>query len=263
MATALITGASSGIGLELARVFAKEDHDVILVSRSEEALLSLADELQTQYGIRAFAIAQDLSKHNAGTKLFKKIQALNVSVDFLVNNAGFGLYGEFSETSLPRELDMIQLNIVAVTELTKHFLPLMIKQGHGRILNVASVAAFMPGPLMAVYFASKAYVLSFSEALATELKDSGVTVTALCPGFTTTGFQAAAEWKTSSLNDFTPSMGAQEVARAGYQAMLKGESIHVTGVTNKAITNSTRLLPRRWVSSMVKRFQAASTKSSN
>ena len=177
--TALITGASSGIGLDLARLFAKDGHDVVLVARSEGKLREIAAELERDFGMTAHVIVADLAKPDAPQTL---VAQLPVDVDVLVNNAGFGVLGPFVETDLAKELEMIQVNVVALTHLTKLLLPPMVARRRGRVLNVASTAAFQPGPLMAVYYATKAYVLSFSEAIADELRDSGVTVTALCPG---------------------------------------------------------------------------------
>ena len=197
--TALITGASSGIGFELAGICAARGHDLVLVARREGTLLDLARTLTREHGVRAEAIAADLSHPDVAAAVVDRTSALGLDVDILVNNAGFGLYGPFSETSLDTEVEMIQLNITSLTALTKLLLPGMLERRAGRILNVASTASFFPGPLMAVYYATKAYVLSFSEAISNELEGTGVTVTALCPGPTASGFQAAANLEESKL----------------------------------------------------------------
>jgi short-subunit dehydrogenase len=191
--TALITGASGGIGLDLARLFAEGGYDVVLVARTESKLKELATELASKHGVSARAVAADLADPAAPAQLMERLKAEGVQVDVLVNNAGYGGYGTFAETELDAELKMIQLNISALTALSKAVLPGMLARKSGRILNVASTAAFQPGPLMAVYYATKAYVLSFSEALANETKGTGVTVTCLCPGPTKTGFQQQAK----------------------------------------------------------------------
>jgi short-subunit dehydrogenase len=252
--TALITGASSGIGLELARVFAKNRHDLVLVARNESKLVELAKEVQAG-GIRAHVVVSDLSAPGAVTALTGRVRELGIDVDILVNNAGYGLFGPFLETSLDAELAMIQVNVVALTELTKRLLPGMVARKGGRILNLASTAAFLPGPLMAVYYATKAYVLSFSEAIAAELEGSGVTVTALCPGPTASGFQAAANLEESKLVAGKRLPSAREVAEAGYQAMMAGKTVFVPGLSNKLTLLAPRLFPRRVVAKVVMKAQ--------
>jgi len=250
--TALITGASSGIGLDLARLFAKDGCDVVLVARSEGKLRELAAELERDCGVKAHVIALDLAQPHAAQAL---VQRLPVAIDILVNNAGFGVTGPFVETDLAKELEMIQVNIVALTELTKLLLPPMVARRRGRVLNVASTAAFQPGPLMAVYYATKAYVLSFSEAIADELRDSGVTVTALCPGPTETGFAAVADMTTTRLFNVAKPMSSADVARAGYAAMKRGRRVVIPGVKNKLLTQSVRVSPRRLVTTIVRKLQ--------
>jgi short-subunit dehydrogenase len=250
--TALITGASSGIGLDLARLFAKEGYDVVLVARSEGKLRALAAELERDRGVKAHVVVADLAKADAARQL---VGALPVDVDVLVNNAGFGVTGPFVETDLANELEMIQVNIVALTELTKLLLGPMVARRRGRVLNVASTAAFQPGPLMAVYYATKAYVLSFSEAIADELRDSGVTVTALCPGPTETGFAAVADMTASRLFNVAKPMSSADVARAGYEGMKRGRRIVIPGVKNKLLTQSIRVSPRRMVTTIVRKLQ--------
>src|SRR5437870_7149122 len=250
--TALITGASSGIGLDLARLFAKDGHDVVLVARSEGKLREIAAELERDFGMTAHVIVADLAKPDAPQTL---VAQLPVDVDVLVNNAGFGVLGPFVETDLAKELEMIQVNVVALTHLTKLLLPPMVARRRGRVLNVASTAAFQPGPLMAVYYATKAYVLSFSEAIADELRDSGVTVTALCPGPTETGFAAVADMTTARLFNIAKPMGSAEVARAGYAAMWRGRRVVIPGIKNKLLTQSIRVSPRRMVTTIVRKLQ--------
>lgn len=250
--TALITGASSGIGLDLARLFAKDGHDVVLVARSEGKLREIAVGLERDFGVTAHVIVADLAKPDAPQRL---VAELPVDVDVLVNNAGFGVAGPFVETDLAKELEMIQVNVVALTHLTKLLLPLMIARRRGRVLNVASTAAFQPGPLMAVYYATKAYVLSFSEAIADELRDSGVTVTALCPGPTETGFAAVADMTTTRLFNLARPMSSAEVARAGYAGMKRGRRIVIPGLKNKLLTQSIRVSPRRMVTTIVRKLQ--------
>ncbi|MDE3107434.1 MAG: SDR family oxidoreductase [Acidobacteriota bacterium] len=242
MTTALITGASSGIGREFARLLRADGHQVVLVARREAALLALAEELGG-----ATVIALDLSQRDAVARL--KAQVPNV--DVLINNAGFGDVGPFAEADADRQLEMIDLNVRCVSELTKAYLPGMVQRRFGRVLNVASTAAFQPGPFMATYFASKAFVLSFSEALAEELRGTGVTVTALCPGVTESEFHAVAglgETKVAHVK--MPS--AASVAAQGYEALLAGTTVVVTGTLNKLGTIGVRFLPRTVVRKLVK-----------
>ena len=251
----LITGASSGIGLELARVAAAKGHDLVLVARTEEKLRELARELHERYGVRAEVIAADLSRPGTVAEIVSRIETLGIQIDTLVNNAGVGAYGPFTETALATELQIIHVNIVALTELTKRLLPGMIARRAGRILNVASTAAFLPGPLMAVYYATKAYVLSFSEAIANELAGTGVTVTALCPGPTASGFQAAANLEESKLVAGRTLATSRQVAEDGYDAMMAGRTLVVSGWSNKLVAQMPRLLPRRVVAAIVRGVQ--------
>jgi len=250
--TALITGASSGIGLELARLFAADKWDVALVARSEGKLQELATELQSAHGIQARVVAADLAKPDAPATIISALH--DIEIDALVNNAGFGLGGEFAKTDLNAELEMIQVNVTALTHLTKLVLPAMIARRRGAILNVASTASFQPGPLMAVYYATKAYVLSFSEAIADELRNSGVTVTALCPGPTETGFASAANMESATLFKMMRPADAKSVARAGYDAMKSGKRIVIPGAKNKLLTQSIRVSPRRLVTTIVRKM---------
>ena len=250
--TALITGASSGIGLDLARLFAKDGFDVVLVARGEEKLREVAAELERDHGVKAHVIALDLAQPGAAARLVAQLPA---DVDVLVNNAGFGVAGAFTDTELAKEIEMIQVNVVALTELTKLLLPPMVARRRGRVLNVASTAAFQPGPLMAVYYATKAYVLSFSEAIADELRNRCVTVTALCPGPTETGFAGIAGMTESRLFNVATPMTSADVARAGYAAMRRGQRVVVPGMKNKLLTQSIRVSPRRLVTTIVRKLQ--------
>jgi len=242
--TALVTGGSGGIGLELAKVLAREGFDIVLVARKRDSLEAAAGQLEGKFGVKAHVFAADLRLQDAPQAIFEFLHNENIDIDVLVNNAGIGLGGEFSETELQRELDMIQVNIVALTQLTKLFIPAMIKRQSGRVLNVASTAAFQPGPLMAVYYATKAYVLSFSEALAEELRNSGVTVTALCPGPTHTDFAQSAQMTNSRLFNTFGVADAGDVAKYGFDAMMHGKRLAIPGFRNKIIAQANRIAPR-------------------
>ncbi len=254
--TALITGASSGIGLELAKIHASKGDNVVLIARNISKLDELKSELEEQYNISVHTIGKDLSLHNSAQQVYDETTRQNIQIDYLVNNAGFGDYGNFYETSLDKELQMINLNIIALTQLCKLYLKDMIKRGSGKIMNVASTAAFQPGPGMAVYFATKAYVLHFSEAIGNEVGDKGVTVTALCPGPTISGFQAAAAMEESNLVKGKKLPGSKEVAEYGYKAMMKGKAVAIHGVKNYLLANSVRFAPRALVVKMVRGMQS-------
>jgi uncharacterized protein len=243
MATALITGASSGIGLELSRQFAAGKHDLVLVARNQDRLQSLADELQHEHGINVHVIAMDLALANAAAALHEALGQRKVGIDYLVNNAGFGQNELFAEMPLADALQMIQLNITTLTQLTHLLLPQMLARGSGKVLNIASTAAFMPGPTQAVYFATKAYVLSFSEAIADELQGSGVSVTVYCPGPTRTGFASRANMTNALLFKLNP-MSAEAVAQDAYRAMMRGKSLAIAGLVNQLQIFSIRLSPR-------------------
>lgn len=252
---ALITGASDGIGSELARCFARDRHDVVLVARNEEKLKSVATEIASAYGVRVSHIVQDLSAPDGARNLVDEVRKRGIAVDFLVNNAGVGTYGLFSEADLERDLRMMQLNMTSLTVLTKRFLPEMLKRRRGGILNIASTAAFQPGPLMAVYYATKAYVLSFSEALANELNGSGVTVSVVCPGPTWSGFQRSAGMDTSRLFH-RGVMKASDVAEIAYRGFMNGKTTIIPGVRNKLLALSVRFGPRKLVPMIVRLMQA-------
>jgi len=254
MKTVLITGASSGIGYEFSHIFGKYYYRVILVSRDRERLRAIQKELHEKYGIEVVIIPKDLSLPSSTQEIFDMIKKENIDVDVLINNAGFGNLGKFSESDLKKELEMINVNISALTALTRLFLPEMIAKNHGKILNVASTAAFQPGPMMSVYYATKAYVLSFSEALSEELKGTGVTVTALCPGPTASNFQKTAGIQETKLIKGKRIATSKEVAEFGYDAMMKGKRIAVQGTMNKLMAYGVKFLPRRLVTRTVKKM---------
>ena len=256
--TALVTGASGGIGEELARLFAADGHDLVLVARSGDKLARLADELTAAHGVAARSLTADLARPEAPQEIFEELRDAGLSVDALVNNAGFGSYGLFAETDLRRELELLQVNVVALTHLTKLFLPGMIGRRRGYVMQVASTAAFQPGPLMAVYYASKAYVLSFSEALANECEGTGVRVSALCPGPTHTGFVAAAGMTQSKLFD-RGAMSARAVAEAGYRGLLEGRAVVIPGLRNSLVARTVGFMPRGLVTKVVRRLQEKRT----
>jgi uncharacterized protein len=248
--TVLITGASSGIGLEFASLFAKDGYHLVLNARNETKLKEIAEQLKADYDATVTIAAKDLSLPDSAEELTSELLAAGIEVDVLINNAGFAAYGSFDETSWKEEKDMIQVNIMALTALTKHLLPGMIKRNSGKILNVASTAAFQPGPLMAVYYATKAYVLSFSEAINYELRNTNVSVTALCPGATATNFEKRASLESSRLFQ-SGAMDAQEVALNGYNALMREKSLTIPGFKNKALANLVRFLPRKSVLKIV------------
>jgi uncharacterized protein len=241
--TVLITGASSGIGLELARLFAADRSDLILVARSEGKLKDLARELESSRGIRCLVMPADLADPKAPESLSERLRAADIVVDVLVNNAGFGAIGPVASLDVARQLEMIQVNVSALTHLTRLLVPAMIERRKGGVLNVASTAAFQPGPNMAVYYATKAFVLSFSEALAEEVAGSGVRVTCLCPGPTKTGFVEAAGMKGVRLFRLG-AMDAPAVARVGHAAYRKGRVVAVAGFANKLLPQIERTTPR-------------------
>jgi len=254
--TVLITGASFGIGLEMARLFARDQYRLILVARTADRLAQAAEELKGLGASSALALVQDLSRTGAAEAIFQSLADQNLHLDVLVNNAGFGDYGPYAEAHWPAVESMVQVNITSLLHLTRLFLPGMIARKQGRIVNLASTAAFQPGPFMAVYYASKAFVLSFSEALSEECKGTGVTVTAVCPGPTATEFQARANVLNTGIarhqKSFLKMMDAATVAEIGYRGMLKGKSVVVTGVVNRVGAWSGRHLPRAGVMKAIK-----------
>jgi short-subunit dehydrogenase len=250
----LITGASSGIGRELAKIFAKNGYNVLIVARRKDLLIELKEEITSRFNVDVNIIVSDLSRPAMANKVYEGVKTLGIRLDVLVNNAGFGEYGNFKDASLERTEDMINLNILALTKLTRLFMNDII-ESKGAILNVASTAAFMPGPLMSVYFATKSYVLSFSEAIAEELKDDGVTVTALCPGPTISGFQEAANLKGVKFVEGKNIPTSKEVAEYGYNALIREKRVAIYGASNKLMAHAVKFIPRKTVAKMVKNFQ--------
>jgi uncharacterized protein len=239
----LITGSSNGIGYELAHIHAEKGDDLILVARNKCKLDILKGILQKKHGIKVYTIEKDLSAEGSAREVYDELQTQNITVDCLVNNAGFGDVGLFAESDWNKQERMINLNVTALTHLTRLFLPGMIDRGFGKILNVASTASFQPGPTMSVYFATKAYVLSFSEAVNNEVRKKGVTVTALCPGSTDSGFHATALGEGKHVRERKlPS--AREVAEYGYKAMMKGKAVAIPGLKNSIMATSVRFIPR-------------------
>ena len=252
---ALVTGASSGIGLELARLFAADGYDLVLLARSRQRLDRLAEDLAGRHAVSCRVMVKDLSEASAPREIFSELRDAGLELTALVNNAGFGDLEDFSRMSETRLLEMMQVNMAALTHLTWLFLPPMLERGSGRILNVASTAAFLPGPGMAVYYASKAYVLSFSEALSKELEGSGVTLTCLCPGPVASGFQATANMSGSRFLKFARLVDPAPVARAGYRAMCKGKAIEIPGIQNRIAAQLPRVASRAVLRSVVRYVQ--------
>ena len=255
---ALVTGASSGIGRELAICCAAGGHDLVLVARHEDVLRALAVELEARHGAASLVLPLDLARPEAPGELHRELERRSLAIDVLVNNAGFAIHGPLAGADLTAASELMQVNMVALTLLTRLFLPGMLARGRGRIMNVASTAAFQPGPYMAIYYASKAYVLSFTHALAEELRGTGVTATTLCPGPTTTGFQARAGLRGVPL--FTRSIllsgSAAEVAAAGYRAMMAGKREIVPGFRNRVHVFATRFLTRPALAQIVSGVQS-------
>ena len=255
MKTALITGASNGIGLELARIHASKGGNLVLVARNKAKLDELKLELEKEFNILVYIIGKDLSMANAAQEVYNETNQQKIQIDYLINNAGFGDFGMFTETDWNKELQMINLNITTLTQFTKLYLQDMVARKSGKIMNVASTAAFQPGPTMAVYYATKAYVLSFSEAVDNEVSDKGVTVTSLCPGATESGFQAAAAMEESALVKGKKLPTSKEVAEYGYKAMLSGKTVAIHGIMNYLMANSVRFAPRAFTVWMVRKMQ--------
>ena len=241
--TVLITGASGGLGLEFAKIYAEKKCDLVLVARSAGKLLSLKNQFETEYGIKVYVCAVDLSVPDAALEVFNCTLEQGLTVDVLINNAGFGDAGDFAHCDWQKQYEMVQVNILALMQLTHCYMKGMIERGDGKILNLSSVASFCAGPDMSIYYASKAFVRSFSEAVAEEVKGTGVTVTALCPGPTATGFEKAAGMKSGSAM-FRHAVSAAEVALAGVRAMAKGKALSYPGVYPKLLSFGTRIGPR-------------------
>lgn len=253
--TALITGASSGIGYELAKIHAQHHYDLVIVARNKNKLEKVKKELESTYGNTVYVFSVDLAEPQNITALNEFIDDQHLRIDHLINNAGIGVFGKFWKTSLDENLKLIQLNINTLVALTHHYSKKMAKRGGGKILNVSSTAAFMPGPYMSTYFASKAFVLSFGEAVHSELQGTGVTVTTLCPGPTETGFEAAATGMAES-GLFTKSKVATpyKVAKDGFDSMMKGKPVIISGAINKLNAFSIRFSPRSLVTSITKKI---------
>ena len=243
---AIVTGASSGMGVEYAKLFANDRHEVVLVARREDRLAGLAADIEKAYGVRAHVVAADLAVPAGVSRVVDEVKRLGLQVEFLVNDAGFAASGAFAESDLEHLLDLVNVNVIALLALTRAFLPGMTARRRGRILNVGSTAGFVPGPFMAVYYASKAFVNSFTEALWYELRGTGVTVTVSCPGATSTEFAAVAGNERSLLFRLGAA-DAVDVARAGYQAMMRGDPLVVHGLRNKLLIQSLRFSPRRTI----------------
>ena len=251
--TALITGASSGIGKALAEHFARDGYHLVLAARGVAQMEALATELRQRHGIKVTVIGADLETNDGAARLHAEVKQHGLVISALVNNAGYATFGEFKDSSLATELAMMQLNMNTVVVLTRLFLPDLLTT-RGKILNTASTAAFQPGPYMAVYYATKAFVLSFSEAIASELEGSGVSVTALCPGPTASGFQDKADMHDSALVKGKKLPSSEEVAAAGFRAMQRGQRVYIPGAMNWIMAQSIRFTPRRLVAALVKQL---------
>ena len=252
--TALITGASGGIGLELARIHASKGDDLVLVARSGDKLSEIKTEFEAKYNVSVRFMVKDLSMPHAAMKVFDEVTGHGIVVDYLINNAGFGDFGLFLESDWDKQESMINLNITALAHLTKLFLPGMVERGGGKILNVASLAAFTPGPTMSVYFATKAFVLSFSQALNNELKDKGITVTALCPGSVDTKFHEVALGDPGLVRE-RKMMSAVEAAEIGYQSMMNGKPVVIPGYKNSFLAFASRFAPREVIVKSTRKIQ--------
>jgi short-subunit dehydrogenase len=250
--TALVTGASGGIGEDLARLIAAGGRDLVLLARSTDKLSALAGELTRAHKVAVTVLPADLSLPDAAARVARELADRQITVDILVNNAGFGTSGAFARGDSQELLRMLHVNILALTMLTRELLPAMLERRRGRVLNVASIAAFQPGPFMAGYYATKAYVLSLSEALSVETAGTGVTVTCLCPGPTHTGFQERAGMQKTRVFKVLRVMRSADVAREGYDAMMAGRSIVIPGLMNKITVQSVRVTPRAVVARIVK-----------
>jgi short-subunit dehydrogenase len=252
---ALITGASMGLGAEFARLFASEGYDLVLTARSGEKLAILKKEVENLHGVTAHVLVADLADERAPAAIYEHVRSRRFDIDVLVNNAGFGMYGKFQESNWETEAEMVQVNVVALMHLTKLFMQDMVALRNGHIINVASTAAFQAGPMQSVYYASKAFVLSFSEAIGNELKGTGVTVTALCPGPTPTGFQERANVGNLRGLRLLMRVSPEGVVRAGYHGMKRGAPVVVPGVLNNFLIFIQRFTPRRLAVMAVRRMQ--------
>jgi len=252
---ALVTGATSGIGHELCKLFATDRIDMVLVARDVDRLSRIAEELQSATGINVTTMSIDLADPASPAEVLRRTQEAGLTVEYLVNNAGFGNYGLFVDTDPKSTLDLLQVNIHALTHLTALYLPGMVERRSGHIMNVASTGGFQAGPLMSTYYASKAYALHFTEAIAEELEGKGVSVTALCPGPTVTEFHKRANMETSGLVSGRSVMTAKAVAEIGYRGMMRGRTLVIPGLSNKLLTLVVRLAPRKMIARYVHRMQ--------
>jgi uncharacterized protein len=257
MPIAVITGASTGLGREFARLCARDGYDIVLIARSRPQLEALAAEIQQDTSRTARVIEKDLSIPDAAREVFDELTSAGLNVELLINNAGFGLVGRFWELDEEQQMRMVQLNVGALTHLTRLFLPGFVQRRRGQILNIASTAAFQPGPLMAVYYATKAYVVSFSEAMHNEVRDYGITITALCPGPTKTEFDKRAGGTNTKLLKGRNVMDANAVAQIGLAAVRAGKPLVIAGRINAVMAFLTRFAPRQFAASMARRFQEA------
>lgn len=253
--TALITGSSNGIGFELAGIHAAKGGDLVLVARNLNRLEKLKDDLEKKHHVNIYLIKKDLSLPGAARELYDEVRHNRIVVEYLINNAGFGDFGFFAESDWTKQEQMINLNIMSLTHLTWLFLPDMIIRKRGKIMNVASTAAFSPGPTMAVYFATKAYVLSFSLAIDNEVREHGITITSLCPGPTKSGFSDAASLKGSRMFENPKIPTAREVAEYGYYSMISGKTVAIHGLRNKIIAHSSRIAPQSLVVKAARKIQ--------
>ena len=254
---ALVTGASSGLGIWYSRVLAEDGYDIVTVARRESALLEQKEILEREYGINVTVYAKDLSEPTAVDEIYEFCLQRGIEIHTLINNAGFGDFGKFNERNLKKQTDMIAVNVTALTALTHKFMKGMIERGDGYILNVASIAGFEPGPLMSVYYATKAYVISFTEAISVELKGTGVNILALCPGPTDTGFEDAASAKSSGLFKNMKVASAEKVVRYSYRKLKKGRVLVIQGFVNKLVPFASRFVPRAFMRKCVYKVMKA------
>lgn len=258
---ALVTGATDGIGYELAKLLAKGGYNLVVVARGQEELDAKASEFREQYGIEVVPIAKDLSKRESPFEVYEQVRAQGISVDVLVNNAGQGQYGEFVDTDINRELDIVQLNIGAYLVLTKCFLKEMVARNEGKILMVSSIGGELPGPLQSVYHATKAFVTSFTEAIQNETKDTDVTITALLPGVTDTDFFHKADMEEAKMVKEGSKADPADVAKDGYDALMAGELQVISGLKNKAMVAASKMVPDSMVAEKMHKMAQPSDKS--
>ena len=261
--TVLITGASRGIGYELTKLFARDSYNLVLVARDKDNLLEIKENFSQKYNIDILIISKDLSEPNAAFEIFNETIEKKIVVDILVNNAGIGVFGKFYNEDISKISKIMQVNIIALTELTRLFLDKMVMRKEGKILNISSMAAFQPGPYMAVYYASKAYVQSFSEAITSELKGTGVTVTTLCPGPTKSGFQHEVGSEDSYLSKFNLLSSSVEVAKYGYKALQTGKEVETPGFINTSLLNTSKVIPRKTKTHIIRKLQELNRGHSN